>query len=99
MDTSSSDAARLLRLLGVRALVLALFAVIVGATLPAAVFALTGVCLLLVRVESAADRRLDPDQGAAGEITRGLQSTSSSTSAETGSNRTGRLLMPVRRLE
>ncbi|MDH6523461.1 hypothetical protein M2163_000034 [Streptomyces sp. SAI-135] len=97
MDTSSSDVARLLRLLAVRALTLALLVGITGETLPTVLFALTGICLLLVPVESAADRR--PDQNAAVESTHGPQSTNSSTSAETGSKRTGRLLIPVRRLE
>lgn len=97
MDTSSSDMARLVRLLAVRALVLALLVGIAGAAVPAVVFALVGIGLLLVPVGSAADRR--PDRHAVREGIQAPQRTSSSTSAETASKRTGRLLIPVRRLE
>lgn len=100
MDTS--DTARLLRVLAVRAFILALLSGVTGASLPALVFAVTGLGLLLVPLGPAADRRADrcaapgsprPSQSST------PQSTSSSTSAETGSKRTGRLLIPVRRLE
>ncbi|MFJ5259384.1 hypothetical protein ACIQAC_02735 [Streptomyces sp. NPDC088387] len=91
VDTSSSDSARLLRVLAVRALVLAALAGLVGASVPAAVFAVAGVVLLLVQS--------DPERDAEPVGAPAPQSTSSSTSAETGSKRTGRLLIPVRRLE
>lgn len=70
MDTSSSDVARLLRLLAVRALTLALLVGITGETLPTVLFALTGVGLLLVPVDSAANRR--PGRNSAPESTHSL---------------------------
>lgn len=53
MDTSSSDTARLLRLLAVRPLTLALLVGITGETLLTLLFALTGLGLLLIPVKSA----------------------------------------------
>ncbi|WP_234443231.1 hypothetical protein [Streptomyces cellulosae] len=83
MDTSPSDVARLLRLLAVRVLAFALLVGVTGETLLTVLFALAGICfLLLVPVASAADRR--PGQQAAPERVPPVQSTNSSTSADTG---------------
>ncbi|WP_330290059.1 hypothetical protein [Streptomyces sp. NBC_00576] len=54
MDTSSADAARLLRALAVRALTLALLVGITGDAVLTLLFALIGLGLLLVPVDSTA---------------------------------------------
>ena len=64
MDTSSSDAARLLRLLAVRPLTLALLVGITGETLLTLLFALIGLGLLLISVKSAAGPPTGPERDA-----------------------------------
>lgn len=63
MDTSSSDTARLLRLLAVRPLTLALLVGITGETLLTLLFALTGLGLLLIPVKSAGGPPTGPERG------------------------------------
>ncbi|AJT69227.1 hypothetical protein T261_7630 [Streptomyces lydicus] len=59
MDASSSDLARLLRVLAVRVLVLAVLVGITGTALLTIVFVLAGLGLLLASVDAAAEHRQD----------------------------------------
>ncbi|MFF4695179.1 hypothetical protein [Streptomyces chattanoogensis] len=59
MDASSSDLARLLRVLAVRVLVLAVLVGITGTALLTIVFVLAGLWLLLASVDAAAEHRQD----------------------------------------
>ncbi|MFF4948048.1 hypothetical protein ACWC2K_29580 [Streptomyces chattanoogensis] len=59
MDASSSDLARLLRVLAVRVLVLAVLVGMTGAALLTIVFVLAGLALLLASGDAATERRQD----------------------------------------
>jgi len=62
VDTSSSDAARLLRLLALRPLALALLVGVTGGTLLTLLFALTGLGLLLAAVKVTGAPPIGPDR-------------------------------------